>query len=110
MNSKIRNALILLLPALLLTLSGILHPFLHSHGAGKHIQGQTSLHASSGLQIEEQADPICPLCSGELLSAGAPEFVSSEISRSDACKFPVREFFPHDTTKHLHDPRAPPLL
>lgn len=110
MNSKIRNALILLLPALLLTLSGILHPFLHSHGAEKRIQGQTSLHASSGLQIEEQADPICPLCSGELLTAGIPASASSVIRRSDTCIFPVRVFFPHDTTKHIHDPRAPPHL
>ena len=109
MNSKIRNALILLLPALLLTLSGILHPFLHSHGTEKP-QVKTQIHASSGLQIGEQADPICPLCSGELLTAGVPASVSSEISQSDACKIPVRVFFPHDTTKHLHDPRAPPLL
>ena len=110
MNKKTRNALILLLPALLLTLSGILHPFLHSHGEEESIQGKTSLHASTGLQIEEQADSICPLCSGELLTAGVPASASSEIRPPETCTFSVRVFFPHDTTKHIHDPRAPPLL
>ena len=110
MKSKTRNALFLLLPALLLTLSGILHPFLHSHGAEESRQGETSLHASSGLQIEEQADSICPLCSGELLTAGVPASASSEILRPETGTFHVRAFFPHDTAKHIHDPRAPPLL
>ena len=109
MNRKKRNALILLVPALLLTLSGILHPFLHSHGTEKP-QGKTQIHASTGLQIEEQADSICPLCSGELLTAGVPASASSEIRPPETCTFSVRVFFPHDTTKHIHDPRAPPHL
>lgn len=109
MNRKIRNALILLIPALLFILSGILHPFLHLHEAENH-QGKTQIHASYGLHFEEYEDPICPICSGELLTAGIPNSASPEYHLEKSDPICGHIVFPHDSTKKIHDPRAPPFL
>lgn len=109
MNRKTRNALLLLIPALLLILSGILHPFLHLHGA-EHHQGKTQIHTSFGFHFEEYEDPICPVCSGELLTAGIQNSASSEYHLEKSDPFCGYIVFPHDSTKKVHDPRAPPFL
>lgn len=108
MNRKIRNFLILL-PALLLALSGMIHPLLHSHAEGDHKE-DTTIRKSSGHYFTELAESVCPICSGELQTAVTANPSPEELHASCPEIFRGKEILPHRSETRIHNPRAPPIL